>query len=116
MWDGTSCKVAALRGCCAEFPTTLSCISLIPTALRLSKLLLATACMAALFPPPWNAGTSLVCSFTPKNQGQRDFNCYAIFANSRLLNREMLTKRIIACLDVDAGRVVKGVQFSDLRD
>lgn len=28
----------------------------------------------------------------------------------------MLTKRIIACLDVNAGRVVKGVQFSDLRD
>jgi len=29
---------------------------------------------------------------------------------------EPLTKRIIACLDVDAGRVVKGVQFLDLRD
>src|SRR5258708_17858833 len=28
----------------------------------------------------------------------------------------MLTKRIIACLDVDAGRVVKGVQFQNLRD
>jgi cyclase len=28
----------------------------------------------------------------------------------------VLTKRIIACLDVDAGRVVKGVQFLDLRD
>jgi cyclase len=28
----------------------------------------------------------------------------------------MLTKRIIACLDVNAGRVVKGVQFSNLRD
>lgn len=28
----------------------------------------------------------------------------------------MLTKRIIACLDVDAGRVVKGVRFSELRD
>lgn len=28
----------------------------------------------------------------------------------------MLTKRIIACLDVNAGRVVKGVQFTDLRD
>lgn len=28
----------------------------------------------------------------------------------------MLTKRIIACLDVDAGRVVKGVKFQDLRD
>ena len=28
----------------------------------------------------------------------------------------MLTKRIIACLDMDAGRVVKGVQFVNLRD
>src|SRR5208283_4115762 len=28
----------------------------------------------------------------------------------------MLTKRIIACLDVDGGRVVKGVQFINLRD
>jgi cyclase len=28
----------------------------------------------------------------------------------------MLTKRIIACLDVDAGRVVKGVQFAQLRN
>ncbi|HVM91700.1 MAG TPA: imidazole glycerol phosphate synthase subunit HisF [Terriglobales bacterium] len=28
----------------------------------------------------------------------------------------MLTKRIIACLDVTAGRVVKGVQFKELRD
>lgn len=28
----------------------------------------------------------------------------------------MLTKRIIACLDVEGGRVVKGVQFVDLRD
>lgn len=27
-----------------------------------------------------------------------------------------LAKRIIACLDVDAGRVVKGVQFTDIRD
>jgi imidazole glycerol-phosphate synthase subunit HisF len=28
----------------------------------------------------------------------------------------VLTKRIIACLDMDAGRVVKGVQFQHLRD
>ena len=28
----------------------------------------------------------------------------------------MLTKRIIACLDVNGGRVVKGVRFVDLRD
>ena len=29
---------------------------------------------------------------------------------------ERLAKRIIACLDVDAGRVVKGVNFVNLRD
>ncbi len=28
----------------------------------------------------------------------------------------MLTKRVVVCLDVDAGRVVKGVQFRELRD
>ena len=28
----------------------------------------------------------------------------------------MLTKRIIPCLDVNAGRVVKGIEFSNLRD
>ena len=28
----------------------------------------------------------------------------------------MLTKRIIPCLDVTEGRVVKGTSFSDLRD
>ena len=28
----------------------------------------------------------------------------------------MLTKRIVPCLDVDGGRVVKGIRFSDLRD
>ena len=28
----------------------------------------------------------------------------------------MLTKRIIACLDMDGGRVVKGVQFKNVRD
>ena len=28
----------------------------------------------------------------------------------------MLTKRIIPCLDIDAGRVVKGVSFVDIRD
>nr|MBO2507526.1 imidazole glycerol phosphate synthase subunit HisF [Bacillota bacterium] len=28
----------------------------------------------------------------------------------------MLTRRIIPCLDVDAGRVVKGVRFQNLRE
>ncbi|HEX2331314.1 MAG TPA: imidazole glycerol phosphate synthase subunit HisF [Candidatus Angelobacter sp.] len=32
------------------------------------------------------------------------------------MRSERLSRRIIACLDVDAGRVVKGVQFQQLRD
>jgi len=32
------------------------------------------------------------------------------------VSSERLTKRIIACLDVDEGRVVKGVKFQELRD
>ncbi len=28
----------------------------------------------------------------------------------------MLTKRIIPCLDVDSGRVVKGTKFKDIQD
>src|SRR5687768_9630342 len=28
----------------------------------------------------------------------------------------MLAKRVVACLDVDAGRVVKGVKFVDIKD
>jgi cyclase len=39
------------------------------------------------------------------------YSYYAIFVLS-----DMLTKRIIACLDVDAGRVVKGVRFENLQD
>ncbi len=32
------------------------------------------------------------------------------------MRSDLLTKRIIACLDMDAGRVVKGVRFKNLRD
>ncbi|KCY52758.1 histidine biosynthesis family protein, partial [Acinetobacter baumannii 1288284] len=32
------------------------------------------------------------------------------------MEKAMLAKRIIPCLDVDNGRVVKGVQFLDIRD
>jgi imidazole glycerol-phosphate synthase subunit HisF len=51
------------------------------------------------------------CSSIQKNQDTSDSNCFEI---SAIFN--MLTKRIIACLDVDGGRVVKGVQFQSLRD
>ena len=38
------------------------------------------------------------------------------FPASRLYNSAMLAKRIIPCLDVTGGRVVKGVNFVELRD
>ena len=68
------------------------------------------------FPRWWSADSFLECSFIPKSQDRRGFNFCAIFVNFKEFESEMLTKRIIACLDVDGGRVVKGVQFSDLRD
>src|SRR5690606_18451594 len=37
-------------------------------------------------------------------------------AAGRAQERQVLTKRIIPCLDVTAGRVVKGVNFVELRD
>src|SRR6185437_10044551 len=41
---------------------------------------------------------------------------FAEFSGMAAGERNMLTKRIIACLDVHGGRVVKGVQFVDLVD
>src|SRR5262245_5154337 len=54
-----------------------------------------------------SATTSTVSNFIRKNQVRRACGFWRI---------SVLSKRIIACLDVDAGRVVKGVQFLNLRD
>src|SRR5258706_2381963 len=67
--------------------------------------------MAEDFPQP---SSEIICSeFSSirKNRAMLDCICCAIFVSF-----DMLTKRIIACLDVDGGRVVKGVQFLNLRD
>jgi len=42
--------------------------------------------------------------------------CYEFRSVPPLYNRPMLAKRIIPCLDVTGGRVVKGVNFVELRD
>ena len=60
---------------------------------------------------PWNATTCSACSFTPKNQAMPA--CRSC-ATSWMLPH-VLTKRIIACMDVRDGQVVKGVQFQQLR-
>src|SRR6516162_4273281 len=74
--------------------------------------------------PRWHAATmrvnsrrqsSAICcsefSFIQRNPVRLGSGFSPISARS-----DMLTKRIIACLDVDDGRVVKGVQFTQLRD
>jgi cyclase len=53
----------------------------------------------------------LVFSFILRNPAIPVSSCWRTSVNS-----ERLTKRIIACLDVDGGRVVKGVKFQELRD
>src|SRR6516165_1676635 len=58
-------------------------------------------------PPQSSVTTFSACSFIRKNQVLLACGFWRIF---------VLSKRIIACLDVDAGRVVKGVQFLNLRD
>jgi cyclase len=42
--------------------------------------------------------------------------CWATLLGSSYSEKSMLTKRIIPCLDVTHGRVVKGTNFVDLRD
>ena len=49
--------------------------------------------------------------------GDSDAGCYNIRAiRNQTLKPAVLTRRIIPCLDVDAGRVVKGTSFVNLRD
>jgi imidazole glycerol-phosphate synthase subunit HisF len=48
----------------------------------------------------------LVCRFSPRTTNQKQ----------QTTNNNMLTKRIIPCLDIKNGRTVKGVNFIDLKD
>src|SRR5690349_15988580 len=58
-----------------------------------------------------SATTCSECSSIPRSLALWDFGSWRTSVLS-----ECLAKRIIACLDVQAGRVVKGVRFTELRD
>src|SRR5580700_9382035 len=61
--------------------------------------------------PPLSAATFSACNSIQRSQGTWGSRSLRISARS-----DVLTKRIIACLDMDGGRVVKGVKFKNLRD
>lgn len=54
--------------------------------------------------------TLSACNSTRKKAEKQDFSFYKIFIKT------MLTKRIIPCLDMTEGKVVKGIQFINFRD
>src|SRR5579864_7756342 len=60
---------------------------------------------------PLSGTTCLGCNSIPKSREKLDSSCSQTSAPF-----DMLTKRIIACLDVHGDRVVKGVQFAQLKD
>ena len=62
--------------------------------------------------PRWqSAAICSACSFIPRSQVM--WGCRSWRTS---VPCETLAKRIIACLDVNAGRVVKGIQFEQIRD
>src|ERR1019366_1166967 len=111
MWDGINSKSSHPRGCCTVCRRARLCISRIHFVRRLRRRQWPVATMAGGFRQLfsgiiWSGG-----SFLPQKPGGFGLRNLAIFVRSN-----MLTKRIIACLDVNGGRVVKGVQFENLRD
>src|SRR5271167_4746733 len=59
----------------------------------------------------WSAPTCSGCNFIPRNRAPLESRFW-----KSSVPCESLAKRIIACLDVHAGRVVKGIRFVQLRD
>src|SRR6266567_2632765 len=111
MLAGTRLKCVTVRACCAAFKLVRLSITHTPSERRSSNRPWLALSTVGLFPPPWSATTCLAFSSIRKNLRTPASRSWRTSVPS-----DRLTKRIIACLDVDAGRVVKGVKFQSLRD
>src|SRR6188474_278949 len=65
--------------------------------------------------PSWNGSACSAPSFIRRSRPTRDCDCSPTLSVSPGKRADMLARRIIACLDVRDGQVVKGVNFRDLR-
>ena len=61
----------------------------------------------------WSNENLMAVQFHPEKSGEVGSR---VLRNFRGVGAMTLARRIIPCLDVDAGRVVKGVEFTGLRD
>src|SRR5580765_4494699 len=111
MSAGTRLRSAANRACCAASATAL--LSITPPLFARPWLSTLWRVRNTEEPSPlrWSGTTFSACNFIRKNRRRSGCASWRISVLS-----ERLAKRIIACLDVDAGRVVKGIKFQQLRD
>src|SRR5258705_13626359 len=71
--------------------------------------------MGSRSPPSYNGRTSQACSSIPRSLAMSGCRSCETSFSRRAEGLSMLSKRIIACLDVRNGQVVKGVNFEGLR-
>src|SRR5258705_3000085 len=71
--------------------------------------------MGSRSPPAYNGRTSQACSSIPRSLAMSGCRSCETSFSRRAEGLSMLSKRIIACLDVRNGQVVKGVNFEGLR-
>src|SRR5271165_1117447 len=111
MWDGTASPWMGDRGCWRGFRQAHMCTLLTRTARRCAATRWQHAPTRSRL-RRWRSGaTCSECSFIPRSRAMSACRSWRTSVHC-----ESLAKRIIACLDVNGGRVVKGIQFEQIRD
>src|SRR5579871_4845582 len=110
-----STAAIVLRGSCKASRRAHRPISRTPTRPRAVPTPPRPRCTACRSRPRSSAAARSACSSTPRNPGRPDWPSSAILSTSSARAADVLAKRLIACLDVRDGRVVKGVNFESLR-